>query len=272
MPAGPRNTLTRVSATVPRAPRRSPENLAKWQRRFDVPMLLVAALVIPSLLLTTPGTPQPWFAVGEVLNWFTWTAFFVELVVMLSVAPSRKQYLRDHPLDLVIVVLTPPFIRWAADSLRALRVLRALRLLRLAPLLRWVFSNEGVRYGALFVVLVAVTAGQAFSMMENTDYWDGVYWAITTMTTIGDQHLVPSTPESKVLAVLVMIVGIGFFATVTGAFAEQFLHRDVADLQEAEEEGADQDRELLAKVEALSAQVEDLRQTLAQRSTSTDVP
>ncbi len=228
-------------------------------------MLLVAALVIPSLLLTTAGTPQPWFAVGEFLNWFTWTAFLVELLVMLSVAPSRKQYLREHPLDLIVVVLTPPFIRWAADSLRALRVLRALRLLRLAPLLRWVFSNEGVRYGALFVAVVAVTAGQAYSTMENTDYWNGVYWAITTMTTIGDQKLVPSTPETKVLAVLVMIVGIGFFATVTGAFAEQFLHRDAADVQDAEEQFADQDQELLAKVEALSAQVEDLRALIRSR-------
>ena len=47
---------------------------------------------------------------------------------MVYVVPDRGRWLREHPLDLAIVVLTPPFL---PASLQALRVFRLLRLLRL---------------------------------------------------------------------------------------------------------------------------------------------
>lgn len=39
--------------------RRSDENVAQWERRFEIPMLVLAALVIPSLLLDQPGVADP---------------------------------------------------------------------------------------------------------------------------------------------------------------------------------------------------------------------
>jgi len=43
-------------------------------------------------------------------NWSIWLAFVAEVVIMLLVVPDRGLWLRDHPLDLAIVVLTPPFV------------------------------------------------------------------------------------------------------------------------------------------------------------------
>jgi hypothetical protein len=45
---------------------------------------------------------------------------------------------------------------------------------------------------------------------------DGIYWAITTMTTVGYGDLSPETNTGKVIAVGVMVVGIGFIALLTG--------------------------------------------------------
>ena len=44
----------------------------------------------------------------HLLNWITWTAFAIELVVMLAVVPDRRNWLRHNPLAPIIVVLTPP--------------------------------------------------------------------------------------------------------------------------------------------------------------------
>ena len=46
--------------------------------------------------------------VAKVLNWGIWIAFALEFVVMLALVPDRKKYLRHHPVEIVVVFLTPP--------------------------------------------------------------------------------------------------------------------------------------------------------------------
>ena len=106
-------------------------------------MLVAAGLVIPTLLLDQPDIGEPWHAIGVALNWLIWTAFLIELVVMLAVTPNRWRYLRHNPLDLVIVVLTPPFITAIFNGVRLLRLVRVARLLRLKPLVAWLFRSGG---------------------------------------------------------------------------------------------------------------------------------
>ncbi len=103
-------------------------------------MLIAALLVIPVIAVKQSDVGEPWRTVAGVLNWAIWIAFAVELVVMLAVVPDRWRWLRSHPLEVVIVLLTPPFLPSSLQALRALRVLRLLRLLRLAQLARRTFS------------------------------------------------------------------------------------------------------------------------------------
>jgi voltage-gated potassium channel len=129
----------------------------------------------------------------------------------------------------VIVVLTPPFLPSSLQAIRALRLLRVLRLLRLAQLGRQLFSPQGLRYVALLALLTALGGGAAFAAVEKQGYstWDGVWWAVSTMTTVGYGDLYPHTTMGRFLGIVVMLVGIGFIAILTGAVAERFLARDV---------------------------------------------
>lgn len=78
---------------------------------------------------------------------------------MLAVVSSRRRWLRRHVVDVAIVVLTPPFLVSVVQSVRLLRLLRLLRLMRLAPLVRALFSAEGLRYAALLTLLTPWPAG-----------------------------------------------------------------------------------------------------------------
>jgi hypothetical protein len=71
--------------------------------------------------------------VASVANWGIWLAFLTEAVVMLAVVPRRWQWVRAHPIEVIVVLLTPPFL---PATLQSLRVLRLARLLRLVPLVR----------------------------------------------------------------------------------------------------------------------------------------
>lgn len=253
-------------ATASQGPqRRSAENAALWERRFEKPLFIAALFVIPAIILTSVDVPAGWRTVGEVLNWATWGAFAVEFAVMMSVVPSRWRYLRDNPVDVIIVFFTFPKLTSVFTSLRALRLLRVLRLLRLKPVVTWMFSAGGVRYAGLFALLVAVAGGYAFSELEGGDAWNGFYWAVTTMTTVGYGKPEIMRTETEALAVILMLVGIGFVAVLTGALAERFLQGETRSIEAVGERAAEADEALLQRVDALASQVEELRAALLSR-------
>jgi voltage-gated potassium channel len=98
-------------------------------QRFELPMVIAALLVIPVIVIEESPLGEPWDTIAGVLNWATWLAFLTEAAVMLAVVPDRPRWLREHPIEVVVVVLTPLFL---PPTLQAIRVLRLLRLLRLA--------------------------------------------------------------------------------------------------------------------------------------------
>jgi voltage-gated potassium channel len=218
-------------------------------RRLE-PLLIVATLlVVPVLLLQGSDVGEPWETLVVVADWLIWLVFVAELVIMLAVVPSPRRWLADHPLDVAIVVLTPPFASALLQSFRLLRLLRLVRLLRLANLARSAFSLVGVRYAALLAALTAVTGGQAFATAERVSSADGLYWSLTTMTTVGYGDVTPDTTTGKVVAVIVMLVGIGFVAILTGAIAQRF----IAPKEDAIEAG---ERELHDKLDALTERLD----------------
>jgi len=174
-------------------------------------------------------------------------------------------------LEVVIVVLTPPFLPSSLQALRALRVLRLLRLLRLAQLARRTFSLDGLRYVAILAALAAVGGGYAYSAAENgrdsaPSTWDGVWWAVSTMTTVGYGDEFPVTTGGRLVAMALMLVGIGFIAILTGAIAERFLAGEIEEVAEGVEETAATEGELLAELRAIRVRLDRLEGRLGPSS------
>jgi voltage-gated potassium channel len=215
------------------------ERAREIERRLDPPLLFFALLTIPAILLEYTEQGEPWDAITVGLNWAIWLAFVAEVVIMLSVVPDRGRWLRDHPLDLAIVVLTPPFLPPALQAARVFRLLRLLRLVRAGTLARRVFSTEGVRDAFVLTLFAIVGGGAAFAAVEQEDdlsAWDGIWWAIQTVTTVGYGDTPVTTDVGRVLAICLMITGIGMVAVLTAAAAERFVRsRGEADVRAHEE-------------------------------------
>lgn len=189
-------------------------------------MLVAALLVIPAIVIEQSNVGEPWDTIAVVLNWATWLAFVAEVVIMLAVVPDRWGWLREHPLEVAIVLLTPPFVPASLQAARVFRLLRILRLLRAAVLMRRLLSLEGLRDVSVLAVLTVLAGGTAFAEVEggqDLSSWDGVWWAITTVTTVGYGDIGPKTDAGRVIAIAVMLVGIGFVALITAAAAERFM-------------------------------------------------
>jgi voltage-gated potassium channel len=243
------------------------ERSERIARRFEMPVLVAAALVIPVMVIEQSDLGDFWKTTAAILNWLIWLVFLAEFVTLLAVVPRRGEWLRRHPLDLAIVVLTPPFLPASLQSLRVFRLARLLRLLRLAPLARRFFSLEGVHYAGVLALVTAFGGGAAFASAEGRDIstWDGVWWSVSTMTTVGYGDIYPHTNLGRVIAMSLMLVGIGFIAILTAALAERFVASEVREeTAEVVEEVEEAEAVVLRELRAVTAQLQELEARVAR--------
>jgi voltage-gated potassium channel len=234
------------------------ERAEHLRRRFDVPILIAASLVIPVIAVEQSAHSEPWTTASIALNWFIWTTFAAELVSTTAVADRRGQWLRHHPLELAVVVLTVPLLPAVLQGTRAFRLVRLLRLLRLVRFmqaLRELFTVDGLRYAALIAFMTALGGGAAFASVEDLSTWNGIYWAIATMTTVGYGDITPATTAGQIIAVFVMIVGIGFLTMVIGAAAQRFVTPSLEEVSDEQDEIAVTEAEVLRELREIMSRL-----------------
>jgi voltage-gated potassium channel len=83
------------------------------------------------------------------------------------------------------------------------------------------------------------------------------------MTTVGYGDITPKTPLGKVIACILMVVGIGFFALITGAVAQRFLATEIEDVGEEIEAS---EAEILEQIDSLGRQLQTLEATVRRRA------
>lgn len=215
-------------------------------------MAVLALAVVPALMLEHRATTPAIAAAAVAINWTIWIGFCAEYLVKLTLAPKRAVYVRQAWFDLLLIIVSPPFL--VPESFQSLRSVRAVRLLRLVRLLR-AFAVAGMglrllrgllrhhRFEYVLIVAAAVVGLGAFAIYlvegdQNAavgSMGDALWWAVVTTTTVGYGDVSPITPEGRVIAVLMMISGIGvigvFTATVASFFFEQAPAADAARLE-----------------------------------------
>jgi voltage-gated potassium channel len=169
----------------------------------------------------------------------------VEFAARLFAEPARKRALLSFTAaaDIVVIVslLLPAFV----ENLAFLRIARALRLLRSYHLLRdlradspWFRQNEDiiqrtVNLGVfifIFIVTSVVYVTQHAVNPQISTYVDALYFTITTLTTTGFGDITLTGPGGRVLAVVIMVVGVGLFLRLLQAiFRPSKVHFDCPD-------------------------------------------
>jgi len=108
-------------------------------------------------------------------------------------------------------------------------------------------------------MLITVVAGVLVTVLERDTYpsiGTGLWWAAQTVTTVGYGDNVPTSLAGRLVAVLVMFVGIGFLTVVTAAITSTFVaqaRRVDRTNSDAETAIADQLRQLDSRLEGIEA-------------------
>jgi voltage-gated potassium channel len=235
------------------------DRLARWERRTGAPLTVLGALFLAAYAVRVlrPGLSPAGHTVVSTVEYVTWAALAVDLVVRLRLAADRRRFLRTHVFDLVVLAL--PMIR----PLRVLRVLSLLlmvhRRVTRAGRLRLSVYVGGTTALIIFVASLAVLDAERRAPGSNIhSYLDALWWTMTTVSTVGYGDHFPVTVEGRLLAMGLMVVGIGLLGFVTGSLASWFIDQ-FSELQESEEETREGVADLVAEVRALRAEIAALR-------------
>lgn len=184
-----------------------------------------------------------------------WVAFALEVIVLFALAPRKRAMLRDHWLDVIIVVV--PFLR----PLRIARLLRVVRaggaVGRALRALQRVTSSSGVQAYSWVALVITVGSGLLVWLFERRlegrvidDPGDGLWWAITTVTTVGYGDTYPTGSAGRILSVVLMLVGIGLVGVVTANIAAFIVEEEQSDELAAIKEQLDRIEAALAGADA----------------------
>ena len=233
----------------------------RYSRASDLPLLILAVLMIPVLLapeILTLTSEETNF-LGSI-DWFIYGCFAFDFALKIYLAPSVMGHIKRNWLDLIVLLL--PLLR----PLRIISGARFIRIFRAARLL--VFLAEGVRkltnilakrglhiVLALTLTVVALCAGLVTLFERDTggsikSYGDAPWWAVTTITTVGYGDTFPLSVEGRGVAIFLMLTGIVFYSILTANMAAFFVESNEASDDKRVEEKLDL---ILKRLDAIEA-------------------
>ena len=209
----------------------------KAGRRFDV--TLIGMILLSVLTVMLDSVPQINAKYGQQLyyaEWFFTLLFTVEYAVRLWCIEHSWGYAKSFYGVVDLLSVLPTYLSlWfpGAQFFLAVRILRVLRVFRVLRMVHYVGEAELIAqalaasrrkiivfvasvlalmviFGALMYVVEGGT-NPAFASIPHS-----IYWAVTTMTTVGYGDITPTTPLGQSLASFIMIMGYGIIAVPTG--------------------------------------------------------
>lgn len=198
---------------------------------YDIVMSILALSTIAILMIQDKVSSGTQEMLG-VLDSVIWGIFVADYVVRFVRSDNKISYIKDNLIELIAIL---PFDA-ALKGLRALRLIRVTRASRLFRVVRAFaylnrlnnrisdFLQTNQFHSVLWFTFSTIFLGAiAISYVDTMPFEDALWWSFVTTTTVGYGDISPSSVSGRLIAVILMMVGIGFIGMLTGTIATYFL-------------------------------------------------
>lgn len=192
--------------------------------------ILALVAVYLSLCDLTTGCTDFQIKVDNVIT----IIFVIDYFVRLAIAKRKKDFFKQNILDLIAIIPFTSLFK-IFRVLKVLKVLKALKILKFARLsayfarfykrVKFFFEINGLKYMVFTSLLCIIAGGITIHFVEGMTVFDGIWWSFVTATTVGYGDISPSTPAGRVIAAILMIVGIGLIGSLTSTITALFFQR-----------------------------------------------
>jgi voltage-gated potassium channel len=221
------------------------EHQSKWSTFYDILMLVMIVLSIIPLMFREHLTLFVWFDQISVV------VFILDYLLRWGTADLKRPG-RNKILSFVIHPFTPmaildllsilPSVGIFGRSLKVLRIVRLLKTFRLFKFLRYsrqiqiivkVLKKEkkilltvmGIAVFYIFVtalIMFNVESGEEGTVIFSS-FFDALYWATTTLTTVGYGDIYPVSEIGRFISMLSSLFGVAVIALPSGVITASYL-------------------------------------------------
>ena len=203
--------------------------------------LAVIAVILVDLVLQIAETADGMAGAGTFFFWAgvgVWSVYTVEWCVRIRRAEDWKKYAFSF-MGIVDFLAVLPLWAFTGFDLKALRAFRLFRIfvvtaklathtqavVKLARAFRHALDEAGALFAGTSIVVF--TAGFGMYHLEHevqpevfSSVYDGLWWAVVTLTTVGYGDIQPVTAGGRILATVAMFAGIGVIGSACGIMAD----------------------------------------------------
>ena len=194
--------------------------------------VIVVILIASEMLISIPENILKIF---EVIDIIIWIIFCLDYFIRLLISRNKTKFIKKNIIDLLSIM---PF----NAVFKVLRIVKFTSLLRFTRLIN-IFegtrilvllgkfkyrTNEFLRtnnfnYAIYFVITVIFLGAISMYMVEDIAFSNALWWSFVTATTVGYGDVIPQTLGGRLIAIFLMIIGIGFVGLLTATIATFFL-------------------------------------------------
>ena len=220
------------------APESKPDHHVDWLHLLVIllSVYVLVVLVVDTLVKLPTETARLLTFIDDIICVF----FLFEFCLRFYQAENKLKFMQWGWIDLISSIPALPFLR-AGRALRLVRLLRIMRAFRSTKhLIRYVFeSRVKGTFTAVSIIAVLMILFSSVAILQVEDQptsniksaEDALWWSYITITTVGYGDKYPVTTEGRLIAAVLMTVGVGLFGTFTGFLASWF----VAERKKSEE-------------------------------------
>jgi len=196
---------------------------------YEVIMVILAviAVILAIIDISTSTGLNEW---QLILDNVILVIFVADYFIRLFSAKNKKIFIRENIFDLIAIIP----INSAFRAFRFVRLIRILKLVKLVKVFAYImrlfkrtkkfFDTNGFKYVVALTLFSIFISSFLIHFAEGMSYQDGLWWSFVTATTVGYGDISPKTSFGRLIAVVLMIMGIGLIGSLTSTITSYFIN------------------------------------------------